>query len=200
MHAVERKKLHKIARSLDTEGFLPRKHGNSGKAPHNSLTVKDRERIKTFLTKYASDHALPLPGRLPNYKSEKVLLLPSDTTTADIYVFYERLAVEMGFRNVHLRTFQRTWRELCPYITIMKPCTDLCQLCQDFSHKLSMVSNMNDEEKEDILSRYTQHVSEAKQQRDHYRQQCTLSKDIFLSLPDQLKEMGKFRFLFILLV
>ncbi|XP_056002295.1 uncharacterized protein LOC125669265 isoform X2 [Ostrea edulis] len=108
--------------------------------------MKDRERIKTFLTKYASHHALSLPARLPNYKSEKILL-PSDTTTADMHALYERLAKEMSFRSIHLRTFQRTSHELCPYITIMKPCIDLCQLCQDFSHKFYMVSNMNDEEK-----------------------------------------------------
>lgn len=190
VHAVERKKIHKIARSLDTEGFLPRKHGNAGKAPHNSLTVTDRERIKTFLTKYASDHALPLPGRLPNYKSEKVLLLPSDTTSADVHSIYEQLAEEMNFRSVHLRTFQRTWHDLCPFITIMKPCTDLCQRCQVFSHQLSMVANMNDEEKEHVLSEYSQHVSDAKQQRDHYRQQCTNSKDTFVSLPERSKQPG----------
>ncbi|XP_062610795.1 uncharacterized protein LOC134272593 [Saccostrea cucullata] len=190
VHAVERKKLHKVARSLDTEGFLPRTHGNSGKAPHNSLSVTDRDRIKTFITKYASDHALPLPGRLPNYKSEKVLLLPSDTTTADIHAKYEILAEEMNFRRIHLRTFQRTWHELCPFITIMNPCTDLCQLCQNFSHQLSTVSNMNDEEKEEILSTYTQHVSQAKQQRDYYRHQYTTSKEVFISLSEECKQTG----------
>ncbi|XP_062591875.1 uncharacterized protein LOC134253368 [Saccostrea cucullata] len=187
---LKEKKLHKAARSLDTVGFLPRTHGNCGKAPHNSLTVTDRDHIKTFLTKYASDHALPLPGRLPNYKSEKVLLLPSDTTAADIHAKYEILAEEMNFRKIHLRTFQRTWHELCPFITIMKPCTDLCQLCQNFSHQLSTVSNMNDEEKEEILSTYTQHVSQAKQQRDYYRHQCTTSKEVFISLPEECKQTG----------
>ncbi|XP_061190944.1 uncharacterized protein LOC133199075 [Saccostrea echinata] len=72
----------------------------------------------------------------------------------------------------------------------MKPCTNLCHFCQHFSHQLSTVSNMNDEEKAEILSTYTQHVSQAKQQRDYYRRQCTTSKEAFVSLPEECKQTG----------
>jgi RNase P subunit RPR2 len=160
---------------------------------HHSLTMTDRERIKTFLKKYAGEHALLLPGRMPNYKSENVFLLPSDTTAADIHALYERLAQEMDFRSVHLRTFQRTWHDICPYITIMKPTTDLCQHCQEFLYHLSNVLNMNDEEKEDMLSAYTCHVSGAKEQRYYYRRQCSESKDTYVSLDEEIKQNGKLK-------
>ena len=62
--------------------------------------------------KYTADNALPLPGRLPNYKNHQVLLLPSDKSSIDIHQEYESLASEIHYRSVSLRTFQRQWHGL----------------------------------------------------------------------------------------
>ncbi|XP_062605029.1 uncharacterized protein LOC134268076 isoform X2 [Saccostrea cucullata] len=140
--------------------------------------------------KFATDNALPLPGRLPNYKNHQVLLLPSDKSTVDIYEEYESLAKVMKYRSISLRTFQRQWQELCPNIVITKPCTDLCQKCQDFANRISKSGNLAEEEKEQLLAEYNSHVQLAKEQRDYYREQVKLAKQNYLELPIALQDSG----------
>jgi len=52
------------------------------------------------------DNALPLPGRLPNFKESHVLVLQSGKNVNDIHDEYEKIAKEMQFRSVSVRTFQ----------------------------------------------------------------------------------------------
>lgn len=84
-HGIGNKKFRNICQSLDLHGLVPRTHGNTHKRPHNALLFSDRDTIKQFILRYASENAVPLPGRLPNYRESKVLLLPSDKTKADIH-------------------------------------------------------------------------------------------------------------------
>ncbi|XP_062612907.1 uncharacterized protein LOC134274662 isoform X2 [Saccostrea cucullata] len=176
-----------IAKSLDTDGLTPRVHGRVGKAPSHSLTYTDRERIKVFLCQYARDNALPLPGRLPNFRDARVLLLPSDKTKEDIFKIYVKVAEELHHKTISLRSFQRVWVELCPHIVITKPCTDLCQRCQDFANQISKSGTLTEEEKSLLLDSYNNHVQLAKEQRDHYRMQCVNSKQKYSSLAEQFK-------------
>ncbi|CAC5392914.1 unnamed protein product [Mytilus coruscus] len=147
---LEKKKPLAIAKSLDNDGVAPRVHG--------------------------VDNALPLPGRLPNFRNSQVLLLPSDKTAFDIHELYDKLAVEMKYRSVSVRTFQRLWSELSPNIVVSKPCTDLCCKCQDYAFKISNSGHLTEEEKSDLLDKYNEHVQLAKEQRDYYRRQCSMSK------------------------
>ena len=190
IHGIEKKKLLSIAKSLDTDGLSPRTHASIGKLPKHALTFQDSERIKTVLVKYAADNALPLPGRLPNYQNCQVLLLPSDKTSVDIHSEYEKIAVVMKYRSINLRTFQRQWHDLCPHIVITKPCTDLCQKCQEFAGRMSKSGNITEEEKELLLTEYNKHVQLAKEQRDYYGAQVKLSKDSYMDLSDALKQSG----------
>ena len=173
IHGIEKKKILSIAKSLDTDGLS-----------------QDSERITTCLVKYAADNALPLPGRLPNYKNCQVLLLPSDKTSVDMHSEYEKVAVAMKYRSINLRTFQRQWHDLCPHIVITKPCTDLCQKCQEFAGRISKSGNITEEEKELLLTEYNKHVQLAKEQRDYYSAQVKLSKDSYMNLSDALKQSG----------
>ena len=43
-------------------------HKNTKKRPHNRTESGDIERIKGFIEKFADNHAMPLPGRLPTHK------------------------------------------------------------------------------------------------------------------------------------
>jgi hypothetical protein len=91
------------------------------------------------------------------------------------------------------------WVELCPHIVITKPCTDLCQKCQDFANQISKSGSLTEEEKTLLLDSYNKHVQLAKEQRDHYRMQCSNSKQKFSSLDDQLKGSGEYIFFCFLL-
>ena len=52
-------------------------HGNTKRLPHNALTYEDIIRIVKFLSNYAKEQAILLPGRVPGYKRDDFKLLPS---------------------------------------------------------------------------------------------------------------------------
>ena len=183
-HCIEKKKLLAIGKSLDTDGLSSRVHGSKGRQVKHALGFTDRDRIKSFLHKYAVDNALPLPGRLPNFKQSQVLLLPSEKTTIDIHTDYELLAAQLLYRSVSVRTFQRLWHALCPNIVAAKPSTDLCCRCQDFAFKISNSGHLTEEEKSDLLEKCNAHVTLSKVQRDYYRSQCSLSKENYMNFQD----------------
>ena len=135
-HAVSRKTIDSIARSLDQDGLIARVHGNKGKSPKHALTLGDVQKIKQFLLNYGNKFGLPLPGRLPNFRNEKTVLLPSDKTKAEIHQDYLKVAEELQYRKICLSEFKSIWLEQCPHILIMKPATDLCHTCQSFSTSL----------------------------------------------------------------
>lgn len=179
LHNVEKQKLVAITKSLEEEGFRPRVHGLCGKLPANSLTFKDRENVKSFLVKYATDNALPLPGRLPHFKQAKVLLLPADKRQAEIHALYQDSAKEAGLRTISLSTFSRLWRDLCPHIVLAKPQTDLCFKCQQFSVRIQQSGGLEETEKIELLTSYDSHLKHAKMGRDFYREQCLEAKAVF---------------------
>ena len=88
-----------------------------------------------------------LPGRVPGYKSADVQLLPSSTTKHKVWELYQESATESSMRPVGYSTFTGLWRQLLPYIVVMKPMTDLCCLCQQNGAALAKCSNRSIEEK-----------------------------------------------------
>ena len=62
------------------EGITTRIHGNTKRLPHNALTYEDITRIAKFLSNYAEEQAIILPGRVPGYKKADFKLLPSSTS------------------------------------------------------------------------------------------------------------------------
>ena len=71
IYNIENKNVLSIARSLDRNGLSPGVHAITGKLPKYAIQYEDTKRIKTFFLKYATDNALPLPERPPNYKTTK---------------------------------------------------------------------------------------------------------------------------------
>ena len=63
----------------------------------------------------------------------------SDKCSIDIHQEYESLATEMHYRSVSLSTFKSHVQIL---LSITKPCTDLCEHCQDFADTISRSGNL----------------------------------------------------------
>jgi hypothetical protein len=68
-------KQHYLATGLTT-----RIHGNTRRMPKNTLSLRETQNAVKFLSSYASDNAILLPGRIPGYKRDDLQLLPSSTT------------------------------------------------------------------------------------------------------------------------
>lgn len=52
-------------------------HGNANKVANNVTTFTDSDYVKTFLSNYAEQHAIYIPGRISNIYNTSLKLLPS---------------------------------------------------------------------------------------------------------------------------
>ncbi|WP_419615536.1 hypothetical protein, partial [Thiolapillus sp.] len=111
------------------------------------MTFNDTARVVRFIKNYAEDHAVCLPGRVPGFKREDIRLLPSSSPKSCIYRLYAEHATANGYRQVGKSTFGKLWGELCPFIVVARPMTDLCWRCQRNNTRIYRSANLTMEEK-----------------------------------------------------
>ena len=67
-------------------GLTPKEKLSGGRSQNtNSFKYEDIKITVTFISNYAAQHALVLPGRVPGFKKEDVKLLPSSETKIKVY-------------------------------------------------------------------------------------------------------------------
>ena len=54
-------------------------HGNTKRLPHNVTTFEQIQKIVKFISNFAEEQAILLPGQIPGYKRDDLKLLPSST-------------------------------------------------------------------------------------------------------------------------
>jgi hypothetical protein len=67
-----------------------------------------------------------------------------------VWVQYKLACDEAGLRAAAYNTFCTLWRKLAPHITVMKPMTDLCWVCQQNSTAIMRASNTPEEHKSEV--------------------------------------------------
>ena len=80
LHSVGDFCLRAIKAHYLKEGIIPRIHGLVGRPTYNALVLEDVRGIILFVLQYAETNGILLPGRIPGYKRDDLLLLPSSTT------------------------------------------------------------------------------------------------------------------------
>ena len=124
-----------------------RTHGNARRPPPNALSLDNLKLVVNFLFTYAEEHAILLPGRVPGYKDSDRQLLPSSTTKRLVWNVYVEASSQTVVRVVKFSTFTSIWRKYCPHLTVMKPMTDLCAICQENSTVVLRAANRPEAEK-----------------------------------------------------
>ncbi len=76
------------------------------------------------------------------------------TSLQSVWVQYKLACEETGLRAAAYNTFCTLWRQLAPRITVMKPMTDLCWVCQQNSTAIMRAANTPEEEKSEV-NQYT---------------------------------------------
>jgi hypothetical protein len=192
LHNISRTRLYNAAEHLTANGFKPRVHGNKGRMPKHACEHDDVCRVVDFVKNYADVHAVPLPGRLPKHQDYRVMKLPSDVTKASVYSAYchglEMLNTET--RILSYRQFCRLWQKLIPYVTTMKPSSDLCMVCQENVAAIMRSSNMPDDHKSEKLKAAEEHLKRAKEERTEYNTKKEESKQTWINLPPTYRQHG----------
>ncbi|RUS68705.1 hypothetical protein EGW08_023532 [Elysia chlorotica] len=130
IHAISQDKLNNLMKQFKSKGIEVRVHKSKRKMPKHALLFSERQNIVRFIVNYAEIHAITLPGRTPHHWRADVRLLPTNCTKKTVYDTYVTSCAASGVRVVAYRTFTRLWQELLPFITTMRPATDLCWTCQ----------------------------------------------------------------------
>jgi len=76
LHAVGKKRLQAVKQHFQTKGLEQREHGNKNNSPHN-YSYDRIVSVHKFLSNYAEENAILLPGRIPGHKRDDIKLLPS---------------------------------------------------------------------------------------------------------------------------
>lgn len=69
-----------------------------------------------------------------------------------VWVQYKLSADDAGIKAAAYTTFCSLWRQLVPYITVMKPMSDLCWVCQQNSVAIMRAANTPEEEKSQVTT------------------------------------------------
>ena len=151
LHTIGQLKFKAIKASFERDGLVPRQHRSH--KPRHALRLADIQYVVTFITNYAEDHAILLPGRIPGYKRDDVILLPSSTTKKAVWEFYHiaaESASDVRSRAVGYSSFCSLWEQILPHIIVCKPMSDLCWTCQQNSTMIMRAHNRPEGEKSDV--------------------------------------------------
>ena len=74
---IGKDRLTAVKESYFSNGLTTRVHGNAGRLPHNVTPFETIQNIVQFVSNYAEQNTLLLPGRIPKYKKDDIKLLPS---------------------------------------------------------------------------------------------------------------------------
>lgn len=166
VYGIGKTRLENLKAHYKKEGLVSRTHANTSRLPSNTLSRECIERTVTFIKNFATEQAISLPGRYPNFKDLKVQLLPSSETKASVWRQYKKASEEKNLSAVSYKKFVDLWKSLTPYIVIMKPTSDLCSLCQLNNSKITENVNVTEQEKLNCLRNQERHLQEAKLERE----------------------------------
>ena len=74
-----------------------------------------------------------------------------------MWVEYKLSADEANIKAAAYSTFCLLWQKLTPHITVMKPMTDLCWVCQQNSNAIMKAANTPESEKTQVTRMHQQY-------------------------------------------
>ena len=128
-------------------GIVQRVHGNTKRLPHNTRCFDGTQRVVAFITFYAEEHAILLPGHVLGNKCADIQLLPTHATKKNVWRQYR---VAGNGDGVSYCTFCRLWNRLLPHILITKPMADLCWVCQKNAMAVMRRANLSEAAKSQV--------------------------------------------------
>lgn len=111
---------------------------------------------------------MSLPGHVPGYARDNLKLLPSNCSKKMVYDDYVGACKVVGNHACSLVVFWHLWRQLLPFVVIMKPRRDLCWFYQNNVTMISRAADVSDEAKSEAFCKAEDHLDTAKSEREYY--------------------------------
>ena len=176
LHCLQSYRFHSLVKHYRKNGLTLRTLGNSKRLPSSSSSTETVEQVVKFIKNVSEEQALLLPGRVPGFKRIDVKLLPSNLTKHSLWKKYVDICASTGQVSVGYSTFCDLWNQLCRFILIMRPATDLCWTCQKNNNQIHKTANLPEAEKVEVVRRQEEHLRLASGEREHYKNCCNESK------------------------
>ncbi|KAL8595653.1 hypothetical protein ACOMHN_025689 [Nucella lapillus] len=94
---MNRKRLDRLSKHYKKDPTAPPTLKSGGRKNNTAtLTLQDTQQVVQFIRNYAEEHAISLPGRVPGFKRDDILLLPSAHVKSSIYRRYKQSAEQAG--------------------------------------------------------------------------------------------------------
>lgn len=97
MVSISLNKLKALVHHYKEHGIAQRQRKSGGRRSNTrSLSYDDIKAVVTFISNFAEEHALVLPGRVPGFKRADVKLLPSSETKSSVWRKYKSSVELLG--------------------------------------------------------------------------------------------------------
>ena len=180
MYGISKSRFQRLLEHYQNHGISVRVHGNSKRLPHNTLPQAIAEDVKNFLSNYAEENAVLLPGRIPGFKNEDIVLLSSSETKMYVWNCFKSACEVASKRVVSYTKFIELWKQFHPNLVVAKPMTDLCFTCQQNTSKLLRA------EKSECVRTQQYHLNSVQTERELYNKACDNAKRSFKALEDSV--------------
>ena len=123
-------RFRRLKEHYECHGISQRVHGNSKTLPKNTLPHAVVGDVTTFLSNFAEENAVLLPGRIPGFKNDNIKLLSSGEMKMSVWRSFKAACEAADKQAVSYSKFIDLWEQFHPTVKVAKPMTDLCFTCQ----------------------------------------------------------------------
>lgn len=184
MDRIHQTRFYSLVKHYKRNGLSLRVHGNNKHLPSTAFSTDTIERVVKFIMNVTEEQALLLPGRVPGFKRIDVKLWPSSLTKHKLWKTYQDTCHAAGHMAVGYSKFCVLWQQLCPFVLIMRPATDLCWTCQKNNNHILRVANLGEAEKAEVVRQQERHLQVAMGEREYYKNCCKKSENLTEHLED----------------
>ena len=131
--------------------------------------LRNISEVSKFISNYAEEHALVLPGRVPGFKRTDVRLLPSQMSKASVWRVYSTVMEAQSKSPVGYSKFVDLWNQLIPHIVIMRPMSDLWFTCQHNNSQIVRSANLPESLKSACVRAQEEHLARENGERSFYK-------------------------------
>ena len=100
VYSISTDRLTALVKWYRENGLQPKEKRNAGHDNNTrAYSLDDTKRTVAFISNYADDHALVLPGRVPGFQRDDIRLMPSCETKVKVHAAYTTAMSNLGMCN-----------------------------------------------------------------------------------------------------
>ena len=158
MHHLHKTRFYSLVKHYRKNGLTLQTHGNMKRLPSSAFTVETVECVVEFIMIVTEDQALLLPGHVPGFKRIDVKLLPSSLTKCKLRKMCHDGFKAAGHIAIGYSKFSDLCKQLCLFVVIMRPASDLCWTCQKNNNQILNSANSPATRKVEVVKPQETHL------------------------------------------